>query len=827
MTKPGLIPLPIDEFIPRLQDLLRTADSLVLTAAPGAGKTTRLPPALLDVVEGQVLVLEPRRMAAVAAASRIAEENGWTPGREVGWQVRFDNQTSDGTRLVFLTEALLARRMVRDPELKGVDVVVLDEFHERSLHTDLTLGLLKELRELGRDIKLVVMSATLTAERIADYLGNAPIVAVPGKLHPLEIRHAKGSQRLQTDPAFFDAVAEAVKSAATSRDVLVFLPGVGEIERTRERLVAWAAERGVDLVALHGSLPLEEQRRALRKGPRKRVVLSTNIAESSVTVDGVDTVVDTGLAKVSRYDVRTGFSRLELSRISLGSAIQRSGRAARQFPGTALRLWNKMDEHSMPKDEIPEVQRADLSEALLFLANQGVSDFRAFPWFETPPERHLATAETALRHLGAIDAAHRITGKGRQLLKFPLPPRLGALLLAAESIPGATGTAARLAALLQERDFVRDDVARAHLGDRLECDLTLRLQLLDKLKPRAILQAADQLKRLMNGKPGTADAETLVRRLLLQAFPDRLCRRRGNTDRGRMVGGRGVKLAPGSLVKDSEYFVAIGGVEGLADAETTISLACGFEKDFLLEELGDRVERKRDLHVDDAKGQIFAREFRAYADLPLEEANLRPASPEQIAERLPELLAARFDEVLKKNENLARWFERWEFLRRHDEAARAVDFDAKKRAEIFAEAAYGEKSVEKVAAKELVYFFESAIPAELAVRLRDDVPDKIQVPTGNRLTVHYPPDREPYLEVRLQEVFGWTQTPKVLGGRVPVTLHLLGPNYRPVQVTADLSSFWKNGYPEVRKELRTRYPKHSWPDDPLTAKPEAKGRPRR
>lgn len=824
--------LPIDEFLPSLRELLRTNNALVLTAAPGAGKTTRLPPACLDLVAGQILVLEPRRMAAVAAASRIAEENGWTPGREVGWQVRFDNRTVPDTRLVFLTEALLARRMVRDPELAGVDLVILDEFHERSLHTDLTLGLLKELRELGRDVKLIVMSATLTAERISDYLGGAPIVAVPGRLFDLEIRHQKAAMRLRTDFEFIDQVAETVKTAhgASDKDILVFLPGVGEIERTRERLSDWAAARDLEIVALHGSLPLEEQRRALRRGTRRRVLLSTNIAESSVTVDGVGIVVDSGLAKVNRFDVRTGFSRLELSRISLSSAIQRSGRAARQFPGLALRMWSKHDELAMPKDETPEVQRADLSEALLFLANQGVTDFRSFPWFETPPTNHLDAAENVLRHLGAVDAAHRITDKGRALLKFPLPPRIAGLMLAAEDLervhPGAVEMAAKLAALLQERDFVRADVSRGHVGDRLECDLTLRLHLLERMKPRQILQAAEQIRRLSltSGSRITKDEDLIVRRLLLRAFPDRLCRRRGDTDRGLMAGGRGVKLAPESLVRESEFFLAIGGVEGLSDAETTINLACGMTKDFVLRELGERVERRRDLFVDETKGQIFAREARFHGDLALDEASLRPATAEQIAEKLPDLLTAQLAKVLEKNEALARWFERWNFLSRIDAEAGQTVFDSTRLKAIFTEAAYGEKSVDSVASKDLVYFFEQALPANLAERLRREVPDRISVPSGSRLPVRYPSDKEPYLEVRLQEVFGWTETPKVMG--LPVTMHLLGPNFRPVQVTADLGSFWKNGYPEVRKELRARYPKHSWPDDPLTAKAEAKGRPR-
>lgn len=823
------IPLPIDDFLPAILASLREKDGLVLTAAPGAGKTTRLPPACLDVVKGQVLVLEPRRMAAIAAASRVADENGWEIGREVGWQVRFDNKTSAGTRLVFLTEALLARRLIRDPELKGVDLVILDEFHERSLHTDLTLGLLKELRDMGRDLKLVIMSATLTAERIADYLGGAPIVAVPGKLYELEIHHQKASLRPRTDFEFHDNLAAAVKSAATSgtRDLLVFLPGVGEIEKARENLSGWAAGHGIDLVPLHGSLPLDEQRRALQKGPRRRIVLSTNIAESSVTVDGVDTVVDSGLAKVSRFDVRTGFSRLELSRISLNSAIQRSGRAARQFPGRAFRLWSRHDEVSLPKDETPEIQRADLSEALLFLAHQGVTDFAAFPWFEAPAPPQLSAAAKVLAALNALDGANRLTPVGHRLLRFPLPPRIAGLLLAAEETqsPFAADVAARIAALLQERDFVRGETVKGHIGDRIECDLTLRLQLMDGFKPKMILQAAAQIRRLVDVPEKAAAKEELgilVRRLLLRAFPDRLCRRRGATDRALMVGGRGVKLSPDSLVRESEFFIALNGVEGLSDSETTVSLACGFTKEFLLKELGERAERRQDLFVDETKGQVFLREMRLFGDLPLDEPSLRPASAEQIAAKLPELLVSRLPEVLKKNEALARWFERWNFLRRSlPEHEIELDLPG-----IFAEASYGEKSLEAVAAKDLVYFFESRLPAETAETLRREVPDRISVPSGSRIPVRYPEDREPYLEVRLQEVFGWTETPKILNQRVPVTIHLLGPNFRPVQVTADLKSFWKNGYPEVRKELRARYPKHSWPDDPLTAKAEAKGRPR-
>lgn len=836
----GLEHLPIDDFLPEILDLFSKNKNLVVTASPGAGKTTRLPPALAKAVRGQVLVLEPRRMAAVAAAARIAEENGWTAGREVGWQVRFENQTSSETRLVFMTEALLARRLLSDPELKGVDAIVLDEFHERSLHVDLALGLLKEMQELGRDVKLVVMSATLQAEPISRFLGDAPIVSVPGRLFPLEVLHQKESQLLQTSPMFFDRVAASVREAAakTKGDVLVFLPGLGEIERTRERLESWAATNAIDMVPLHGSLTLDQQRRALRPGPRRRVVLSTNIAESSVTVDGVDAVVDTGLSKSGRFDLRTGFSRLELGRISLSSATQRSGRAARQKPGFSLRLWNKADELSMPKVDPPEIQRSDLAEALLFLSQNGVADFGNFSWFEAPAAPLIAAAEKSLRAMDALDSGSRITELGRKLLRWPLPPRLGRLCLTSVEL-GCPTLGAKAAAILQEKDYVSNDRSKSHWGDKLECDLTLRLHLLPELKPRQTLAAAEQIERMVLREAGGAakksgDEDALLRRLLLSAFPDRLCRRRAGdrgsggavSDRGLMVGGRGVKLAPESTVRESEFFIALSGMEGLSDAETKINLACGLDKDFVLRELGAKVERRKELFFDDEKNQLFRREARFYQDLPLDEPSLSPPSADEIQAHIPELLQKRFKDVLERNEELGRWFARWNYYaaNRPDDA---VEWTPEKIRDVFTAASFGEKSLEAVIAKSLVYFFEQELPAGARDRFNGETPDRIKVPSGNTLKVQYPDGREPYLEVRLQEVFGWSQTPKLLGGAKNLTLHLLGPNYRPVQVTADLSSFWKNAYPGVRKEMRARYPKHSWPEDPLTAPAVAKGRPQK
>lgn len=842
-SQKGTAYLPVDEFLSDIEGKMSEGNNLVITAAPGAGKTTRLPPALLNVVAKKIIVLEPRRMAAIAAAHRIAEERGWTIGEEVGYQVRFANKTSAKTRLIFMTEALLARQMLDDPELNDVDLVILDEFHERSMHVDLALGLLRELQELGRDIKILVMSATLEAEKISSYLGDCPIISVPGKLFELDVIYQKNSQHLQTFPQFYENLFQTIKEAqakANNKDILVFLPGVGEIERAKDLILSWADTKNIEVVVLHGSLGLEDQRKALQKSSRQRIILSTNIAESSVTLDGVNTVIDSGLAKNMKQDYRTGFSRLELTRISLSSAIQRAGRAARQFPGVAYRLWNKMDELSFSKSEIAEIQRIDLTESLLFLAAQGVSDFQNFSWFEKPNPIAISKALQYLQLAGALDKNSKITTDGKKILHFPLPVRLAKLMLVSLE-RGSTELGSDLAAILQERDFLRRDSMSSFLGDKTECDVTVRLDVLHQYRssgkaPREasfyslqttdqaakqILSLARKMKVASNSK--AEDEKSELRTLLLKAFPDRLCRRRGSSERALMVGGRGVKLQSESLVKTSEFFVALNGVEGNSDAETMVSLACGFSKDFILSHFKEDIQKVRDVTFLEEKGQFFIREYKSLFGLPLEEPSLLPASPQDVAEKLPQVLVEKWDLVLKNNENLAHWWTRVEFYRRHE----GLDFESQieeLKLEAFNQACMGENKMQSVFEKDLVFFFENVFPHNFIQTLRKELPDRIEVPSGSRIKVVYPEDKAPYLEVRIQEVFGLQETPKVLFGKIPVTFHLLGPNFRPVQVTASLESFWKNGYPEVRKELRIKYPKHQWPENPEDGIPEAKGR---
>lgn len=835
----SLIRLPIDEFIPEIEKHFQSSNNLVITAAPGAGKTTRLPPALAKICSKKVLVLEPRRMAAIAAAHRIAEEQGWSIGQEIGYQVRFANKTSANSKLIFMTEALLARQMINDPELSDVELVILDEFHERSAHVDLALGLLKELQDLGRDIKILVMSATLEAEKIASFLGGCPVIQVPGKLFELDVRHAKSTQVLQTSPAFFDQVFQTIKEAQaqTAHDILVFLPGVGEIERTSQMIEAWAQGKNIDVIPLHGSLNIDDQRKALQKASRQRVILSTNIAESSVTIDGVNTVIDTGLAKNMKQDHRTGFSRLELGRISLSSAIQRAGRSARQFPGVCFRLWSKHDELAFSKGETPEIQRIDLSESLLFLSAQGVSDFNSFSWFEKPAAVALQSAAQFLKIAGALDDKNQITDLGRHMLHFPLPVRLAKLMLLGielQNIP----VAADIAALLQERDILRKDGSQSFLGDQLEDDLAARLMVLEQFRktqkpPREssfmALQTVDQsarqiasLAQKLSSKIKTSTKSDDERYLLAKTFADRLCRRRGKSERALMVGGRGVRLSPESLVKSSEFFVALSGVD--RDSETTVAIATGFDKNFILDCFRNEIEKVKDVTFIEDKGQFFTREYRSLYGLALDEPSLTPASSQEIADQLPQILTERFELVLKTNEDLNRWWQRWQFLQRQGTDLSFPQNISALLTEAFTQACMGESKIQTVMEKDLVFFFDNVFPADIVQVLKKELPDKIEVPSGSKIPVHYPPDKNPYLEVRIQEVFGMMQTPKVLFGKLPITFHLLGPNFRPVQVTSDLDSFWKNGYPEVRKELRLKYPKHQWPEDPADGTPEAKGR---
>jgi ATP-dependent helicase HrpB len=875
-----MTPLPIDPAIAEILAHLRgAARSLVLVAEPGAGKTTRVPPAivkqnLLSKEHPNLVLLQPRRVAARAAAQRIADENGWTIGREVGYQIRFERKISADTRLHVMTEGVLTRQLLDDPYLEGVGCVVLDEFHERSLHTDLAVALLREIRQTVRpDLMIVVMSATLEAEPVSRFLGDAPIVRSAGRTFPVDISHAGATPRIE----LANRIARLIADNDDDGDVLVFLPGVGEINRAIDAIEP-SARAGDLILPLHGSLSGDEQFAALKPSQRRKIVVATNIAETSLTIDGVTTVIDSGLARVAGFDPQRGMDRLELKRISRASATQRAGRAGRTRPGRCIRLWSAIEDKSLEPFESPEVRRVDLTQTVLALHAWGHSDPRKFEWYEPPDERAIAYAEQLLEMLGATTAETngKITEVGRKLLSLPVHPRLGRLLLAAAEA-GMTRDGAAIAALLSEKDIlrVRTDL---HPSERRPItqgpsDLLIRLDMLESQRRdqevdqgslRQVSKARDELERIGSRlSPGTGASPVHLRRptagaassmgeapmpremrgddallmLPLFAYPDRVCRRRRGNDAaaGVMVGGGGVRLAPESVVRQHEFFLALDARQDQRNLarEAIVTVASSIDAAWLEEMFPQEIRRERTAAYDEQRDRVVGREAVLYRDLVLRE-HADAAVDAALAERvLADWATPRAWELLREDERAQRWIARLELLARAMPDKGWPSISEATAREVVGSAVAGKRSLSQLRPA-MLPALQALLAYPLDRLMEAEAPEAIKVPTGNHIKLDYPRQsdvpgeiRPPVLAVRLQELFGMTQTPRVAGGRVPVQIHLLGPNYRPVQITDDLQSFWKTTYFQVRKDLRVRYPKHSWPEDPLTAKPEAKGSRRR
>lgn len=829
-----MISLPIDPLLPQIVEAISNYDRVILTATPGAGKTTRLPPELLKSVGGKIAILQPRRLATIGAAQRIADEQIWQVGQEVGYQVRLESKQSTKTRLLFMTDAILLRHLTDDPELNEFELVVIDEFHERNLNQDLVLGAIKELQDLGRKIKLLIMSATIDLERLKTFLPNSVHIDVPGLVFPLEVRHAIKPSKPSTDFEFIERVSNLVRMTTneTRGDIIVFLPGVSEISRVEEKLREARLNR--DILPLHGSLPLAEQRVVLTAGDRPRIILATNIAEASVTVPGTDTVIDTGLARIMTVNLKSGFEKLDLVRIAKFNAKQRAGRAARQKAGVCIRLWTSFEDASLDDQMAPECQRIDLSNALLFLSHIGVHNFREFSWLDRPPEALFRFSLELLKSIRAIDDDGRITSVGRQLMQYPLSPRWGALVIEGQKY-GQLRLAARMAALLNDRDILQK---KYDGSSHTECDVTFRLQLLEEVEKRGrpsgvnmrqaetVLAASDQIERqVASAGHGNVDLSQ-IKRILLFSQLDRLCRRRKNSDRALMVGGRGVRLAPESQVKESEFFLSLQAIELTGQADTLVSIASGFDKSFVLEALKDQITTVEDIYFDETKGQFYGRRLRRFRDLDLDDPTLSPLNQKDVGDRFAQALEEKWNWLVEKNSSLKSWMARWNFLCRLDS-----EFEAHLSKEQISEsirlAAFGKTNVSEILDQDFSKWLESTMERSIVQQMAKEAPAHFQAATGNRYPIHYSENESPYVEVRLQEMFGVNVNPRLGFGQVPLTFKLLAPNYRPTQVTSDIASFWQNMYFEVRKELRTRYPKHSWPEDPLTAPPVAKGPKRR
>ncbi len=759
-----LSPLPIDEWIPEIVSRVRERRAAVITAAPGTGKTTRVPPVL--AADGATILLEPRRIAARNIAARIASERGWTLGQEVGWQVRFERKFTGDTRLLVVTEGILTARLQRDPLLSGFRTIVLDEFHERSIHADLSIALARQTWLARDDLRLVVMSATLDTARVAAWLGDCPVIAVPGETFPLDVVY-------RPDASVAEAAAHAV--ATKSGQILCFLAGAPEIGRALPE-VARAAQ-GVEVVPLHGALPASEQDAALAPTTRRRIILATNIAETSLTVPGVRVVVDTGLHKVARYDPDRAIDSLELERIPLDSADQRAGRAARLGPGTAVRLWSQSDRLKAHREA--EIHRIDLSGPLLEILASGC-DPRAFEWFDRPSDDAIQAGLDLLERLSAI-AGGQLTPLGARIQRIPLHPRLARLLLEA----GGGRPAALACALLSERHFIppRTATTTSDLLSAVENERDL---------PPHVLHTARALQRACGVEPlpGGLD-ERAFRRAVFHGYPDRAGRRRQrDSPRILLSSGHGAVLAAESGVRDGEFLVAIDVQAGRRGegAEAKIRMASLVEREWLVP---SHTERVHEFDRESGRVRAFRREY--YGALVLAEHAVA-FDPAAAAALVREAYAARG--WSDADDQLAR---RLRF------ASMALEMPA-----LLERATAGQNRLDDID-------LAAHLTWEERQRVDRDAPLRLAVPSGRSHAIDYHADGTVSVSVKLQELFGLAETPCAGPRQEPILLVLLAPNGRPVQSTRDLRSFWKRTYPEVRKELRGRYPKHPWPEDPWTA----------
>ncbi len=879
-TSPARIPLPVDRLLP---DLVRAlgpsgrSGAVVLQASPGTGKTTRVPPALLDALPGEILVLEPRRLAAKYAALRVAEERGEAIGLSVGYQFRFENVTSRDTRLTFLTEGMLMRKLLKDPRLEGVSAVVLDEFHERHLHGDVALGALRrlQLKGLRPDLKLVVMSATLETDALSRYLGDCPVLKVESPLHPVALEHLPAPASVPLERLVRDAVARALGSseADSKGDILVFLPGMSEIRRAESALgeLSAAREGRLRILPLHGEIAREEQDLALRPIPGKRkVILSTNVAETSLTIEGVTVVIDSGLHRQAAHSWWSGVPSLKTRPITRASAIQRAGRAGRTAPGRCIRLYTLHDFNGRAAFETPEIRRADIASTVLEVkvlggsgrdssnaTNDGV-DAAAFPWFEAPGAAALEAAQTLLHRLGftasaAGDAA--LTALGRRGARIPAHPRMARLLIEAHTLE-VLERAATLAALIYEGELEGlDALEQARRADQ---------QSFGSFK-RARSQLLSALARPSDSSPqpraraGDGDAESRLARSVLAAFPDRIARKRpipAHSSRGRatdveliLSSGGSARAEDCAALASHELFVALDIQEtqahGQARSQLRLKSVVPLEPEWLFD-LEPTPLRETDELIWDSQKKRVLRSSRLLCDelvlsedltpVPpgLEPAQARAAARVLIRQALglkPEDLAAvspnDWSEALshavdsKALERFQETAARIALLARHapellpGSGAGGTEFGpvlSRALEELFS----GKRSAEELASIDWAVELPAAAGLTDFSTLDRLLPAQFVFPNGRRAPIHYALDQAPWIESRMQDFFGLKAGPAVLQGRLPLTLHLLAPNHRAVQVTTDLPGFWQRTYPELRTQLSRRYPRHQWPESPLT-----------
>jgi ATP-dependent RNA helicase HrpB len=827
-------PLPIDEALPRLTAALAIGNCGVLVAPPGAGKTTRVPLVLLDepwARDKKILVLEPRRLAARAAASRMAVTLGEQVGETVGLRVRFGSRISKRTRIEVVTEGVFTRLVLDDPSLDGIAAVLFDEFHERSLDADLGLALARDVQQgLRPDLKLQVMSATLDGARVAALLGNAPVIESRGRAYAVETRYFGRDTRAPIERQVADAVERALRAETGS--VLVFLPGAGEIRRTESILNDRIRDANIDVVALYGALDAREQDRAISPSPpgRRKIVLATSIAETSITIEGVRIVVDSGLSRVPRYEPDVGLTRLETVRVSRAAADQRRGRAGRTEPGVCYRLWDEPQTSSLEPYTRPEILSADLSAFVLDLAHWGVSDPAKLAFLDPPPQAALVEARVLLNEIGAIDGDGRITDEGRKLRSLPLPPRLARMVVDAAAAGGGA-LAAAIAAVLTERGLGGDDVDLRHRLDNFRRDRSTRAE-----DARAMTKRWAETAGARN-----ASGDTSAGALLALAYPDRIAKNRGAGGAFLLANGRGGMVDPASPLA-REPFLAVAELSGAA-AASRIVLAAPIEVAEIERRFADQIEHRSEISFDKASASLRARRRQRLGALVLSEQT-RPIVPDpESARLLAEGIAGLGTGKLPWNKAQLQLRNRVMFLRRDQQTmlpkSAITDLGvgnewpdlsdaalAATPAEWLAPFLTGKRALSQIGADDLTAALDALIPWSLRKRLDAEAPTHFTAPSGSHVPIDYETEEGPKLSIRVQELFGLAVHPTIAGGRVPLLIELLSPAHRPVQVTRDLPGFWRGSYKDVKTEMRGRYPRHPWPDDPFKAPATRRAKPR-
>jgi ATP-dependent helicase HrpB len=816
-------PLPIDAVLDELDRTLADNNTAVLVAPPGAGKTTRVPLALLDapwLKDKKIIMLEPRRIAARASAERMARTLGERAGETVGYRVRFGSKVSRATRIEVVTEGIFSRQILDDPELNGVAAVLFDEFHERSLDADLGLALARDAQTgLREDLRILVMSATLDGARVGKLLGDAPVVASEGRAFTVETRYLGRKPDAPIERQMADAIGSALRADPGS--VLAFLPGAAEIRRTQNLLAERVHDPAVEIVPLFGALEASVQDRAIAPAPKgsRKVVLATSIAETSLTIEGVRIVVDSGLARVPRYEPDIGLTRLETVRASRAAVDQRRGRAGRTEPGVCYRLWDEPQTASLAPYTQPEILSADLSSLVLDLAQWGVRDPATLAFLDPPPAPALKEANSLLYELGALDSDGRITAEGKSLRALALPPRLARMTVDSHRL-GAGEAAAEIAAILTERGLGGDSVDLDVRLDQFRRDRSPRAASARSLAQRWVQQVA------ASEGPPAEDSSPSTGIMLALAFPDRVARNRGN---GSFVlaNGRGAAVEQTSSLARTPY-IAVGELTGTA-AQGRILLAAPIAQADIEARFADQIEDLEEISFDRGAMALRGRRRRTLHAITLSEAPVA-LSPSAETARIfaAGLIAAGLDK-LPWSKALKQWRDRVMFLRKAEGDAWPDLSDAALAADAqswLVPALYDKTSLKELSAGDLSEAVMALLPWELRARLEREAPTHFEAPTGTMLAIDYEAEQGPTIAVRLQELFGLNTHPSIAKGAVPLVLELLSPAQRPVQVTRDLPGFWRGSYAAVRSDLRGRYPRHPWPEDPANALPTRRVKPR-